>query len=72
MSKIPITIMDDKYILSAAIMCIAGVTAEDAIHYIAGIKINDRWEIYDDLKKKSEDIAPNKAMKIHVLLYLKR
>lgn len=72
MSKLPITIMDKGYILSAAMMYIAGVTDEDVGQYIAGIKINDRWEIFDDLKKKSEEISPNKAMEIQVLLYLKR
>lgn len=71
-SEIPITIMNDSYVLFAAFLYSYGVSDSDIGHYTTAIKINDKWEIYDDLKQKSEEISPNKAVFIHALLYLKR
>lgn len=64
--------MNDKYILFAAFLYSLGVSAADVGHYMTGIKVNDKWEIYDDLKQKPEEVSPNKAVFIHALLYLKR
>lgn len=64
--------MNDDYILLAAFLYSSGVSDTDIGHYMTGIKINDRWEIYDDLKQKCEDVSPNKEVTIHALLYIKQ
>lgn len=71
-STIPISIMDDSYILLAAFLYSPGVSDSDIGHYTTGIKVNDKWEIYDDLKQKAEEVSSNKEVIIHALLYLKR
>lgn len=72
LGEIPISIMDNTYVLLAAFLYSGGISGADIGHYITGIKVNDKWEIYDDLKTKPEEVSPNKAVTIHALLYLKR
>lgn len=64
--------MNDRYILLAAFLYSPGVSGADIGHYTAAIKVNDKWEIFDDLKQKSEEVSPNKAVMIHALFYLER
>lgn len=71
LSEIPIAIMNDSYVLSAAVLFSYGVSDSDIRHYTAAIKINDKWEIYDDMKQKTEEVS-NKEVIVHAILYLKR
>lgn len=64
--------MNDSYILSAAFLYSLGVSDADVGHYTTGIKVNDKWEIYDDLKQKPEEVSSNKEVTIHALLYLRK
>lgn len=72
LSEIPIALMNDSYVLSAAFLYSLGVTSADIGHYKTAIKINDKWEIYDDMKTKFEEVSPNKEAIIHALFYLKQ
>lgn len=72
LNEIPILLMDDRYVLLAAFLCHPGLSVKDLPHYTTGVKVNDKWIIYDDMKKKSEEVSSNRTVLIHALLYLKR
>lgn len=72
LSKIPISIWNDTYILAAAILSYPGVWDKDVRHFTAAIKLNQNWEIYDDIKQKPEEVSSRKSFAIRALFYLKR
>lgn len=71
-SEIPITIIDESYVLFAVFICMPGINNTDIAHYTTGIRINDKWEIYDDLTDKPFEVNANKEIIVHAVLYLKK
>lgn len=71
LSDIPIALINDTYVLCAAFIYILGVSTNDHGHYTVGIKINDKWEIYDDRMKNLVEVNGQKSVIIHALFYLK-
>lgn len=63
--------MNYTYVLSAAFLYSFGVSEKDIGHYTAAIKVNNKWEIYDDLKSKAMEVTNQKCYIIHALLFLK-
>ncbi|KAJ6626442.1 hypothetical protein Bhyg_17974, partial [Pseudolycoriella hygida] len=43
----------------------------DTGHYSAAIQLNNRWEVYDDLRPKPYELPGNNRAVIHCVCYLK-
>lgn len=63
--------MNETFILCAAFIYTLGVSTNDHGHYSVGIKINNKWEIYDDRNKKAVEVSGRTSVIIHALIYLK-
>lgn len=65
--------MNERYILLAVFVHSPGVAMNDIGRYTTAIKLNDTFEIFDDLKPKSYVVSKNKkSMLIHALQYIKK
>lgn len=56
-ADIPVTLFDNKYVLHAAFLYKYGVNDDDIGHYTVAIKLNDKWEIYDDYVSKTKEVS---------------
>lgn len=41
-------------------------------HYIAAIKVNNLFIVYDDLRSKTYNLSANESVAIHVLFYVQK
>lgn len=71
LNEIPLTIFDETYILVAAFLFKPGINLQDIGHYVTADRINERWEMYDNLKDKAVEMSSQKSVVIQSLLYLK-
>lgn len=73
LAEIPeiIKISKDTCILFGAILYMDPLLEGDKGHYVASIKINATWSIFDDRKSKSYFFSSKKKVSVHTLLYIK-
>lgn len=43
----------------------------DIGHYTAAIRINNKWEVFDDMRSQSYSTSPNQSAVIHCIFYIK-
>lgn len=58
--------------MHAAFLYQYGVHDNDIGHYTVAIKLNEKWEIYDDYKTKPKEVSNQHSAIIHALFYVKR
>lgn len=68
----PVTLFDNQYVLHAAFLYKYGVHDSDIGHYTVAIKLNEKWEIYDDYATKPKEVSNQHESIIHALFYVKR
>lgn len=66
-----LTLEKNNYALIAVIMfspaeCVGGMG-----HFVAAIRLNEKFEVFDDLRDKPYEISNNVDVYIHALLYLR-
>lgn len=69
---IPLVLFNNQYVLHAAFLYQYGAHDDDIGHYTVAIKLNEKWEIYDDYKKKAIEVSNQHSAIIHALFYVKR
>lgn len=74
LAEIPeiIKIHKDNCSLFGAILYVDPLIEGDKGHYVAAIKVNSTWSIFDDKKSKPYFISSKKAFSVHTLLYTKK
>lgn len=74
LTNIPITVSIDKqkYVAFGAIVFIPPFMENDIGHYVAVVKINNTWEVFDDTKEKSRTISSTKKIVVTNLFYIKK
>lgn len=72
LNAIPISVMEGRFVLMAVFVYSEGVNEKDIGHYAVAVKINDKFEIYDDLEAKCQEVSGEKKVIVHALLYLRR
>lgn len=74
LAQIPevIKIGNENCILFGEILYIDPLIEGDNGHYVAAIKLNATWSIFDDKKSKSHYVAAKKIVFVHTLLYTKK
>lgn len=72
LKDIPVIITLDgrSYLLAAAILFAPPSNATGLGHYIAAVRINDKFEVYDDLRPNTFTIGNDLPVCIHCLLYV--
>lgn len=66
-----ITISNKHFVIVGAIVFIPPIVDGDVGHYICADKVNNQWEIYDDLDSKSPKNKSSQAnVIIHALMYV--
>lgn len=66
-----IKISDIDFVIAGAIVFIPPIVDGDIGHYVCADKINNQWEIYDDLESKSpQNKSSNASVIIHALMYV--
>lgn len=73
LENVPVTIKVTKgtYVLCGAILFKPPTSSVDIGHYVvAAVKINDTWEVFDDMQSKSKLFSRSKKVIIHNLLYI--
>lgn len=70
-ADIPVSIFDNRYILVAAFLYYHGAYDNDIGHYKVAIKINEKWELFDDYEPKTKELSNNHRAVIHALMYVK-
>lgn len=70
-ADIPISIFNNQYVLLAAFLYRYGVYDNDIGHYTVAIKLNERWELFDDHESKTKELSNQHSAIIHALLYVK-
>lgn len=71
-SEIPVSIAvsNKKFVLFGAFLFTPSPVPGDIGHYTAAIKINDQWEIYDDMSTKAAHWNKDKHVIIHTIFYI--
>lgn len=64
--------MDNTYVLAAACLYYPGVIDMDNSHYSSAIRINGKFEIYDDMDSKVSEVPSNTSKFIQALFYVKQ
>ena len=59
-----------KFVLFGAILFTPPLIPEDLGHYTAAIKLNQRWEVYDDIRNGTYEISNEETVYFSVLFYL--
>lgn len=67
-----ITLNGASYLLAALILFAPPSTVTGLGHYTAAVRVNDRFEIFDDLRTNTYTIDNNLSVCIHSLLYVER
>lgn len=66
-----INISNNSFVIVGAIVFIPPIMETDIGHYIAAVKFNNQWQIYDDYDPKSPKIKSAKSnVLIHALVYV--
>lgn len=71
LGDIPVSIFDNQYILVAAFLYFHGASDSDIGHYKVAIKLNEKWELFDDYDPRTKELTNNHAFIIHALMYVK-
>lgn len=66
-----INVSKNKYVLFGLIMFKPPFLECDIGHYTAAIRINNKWEVFDDMRSQSYCISSNTSAVIHCILYIK-
>lgn len=61
----------EEFVLCAAFLFKPGITDDDDGHYVAAVRDNNKFLVYDDTKKDVKNIAADKNILIDSLLYLR-
>lgn len=61
-----------NWILFGAILYINSLVEDDEGHYVASIKVNATWSVFDDRKSKPIFVSQKKKNFIHMLLYTRK
>lgn len=71
-SELPLSIdiANKKFILLGAILFSPPVIPSELGHYVTAIKLNDIWEVYDDLRKKTYELNKESHVCFNILLYI--
>lgn len=72
LADIPVTLFNNQFFLHAAFLYKHGAHDNDIGHYIVAIKLNEKWEMYDDYKQKAIEVSNKHSAVIHALFYVKR
>lgn len=59
------------YFLVGLVLFNPPIFETDIGHYTAAIRLNNKWEIYDDMRSKPHPISANENAVIHCLFYIK-
>lgn len=72
LSDIPpmIHIENNLFHVRGAILCVPPLIDDDIEHYTCCVKINESWELYDNLQKKPS-IQKDKKVVLHCIFYTK-
>lgn len=65
-----ITLDGTSYLLAAAILFAPPSNVTGLGHYTAAVRINDKYEVFDDLRPNTFTIPNNVPVCIHSLLYV--
>lgn len=64
-----VTIEKQKKVVFGILAYLPPVIDTDAVHYVAVIKINENWIVFDDRKTQSHLVSKNKLFHISAILY---
>lgn len=67
-----IKIQKADYVLFGVLLIIHPIVTNDDDHYVAAIKVNASWSVFDDKKSKPYFVSKKKKFSIHSLLYTKK
>lgn len=71
LGDIPVSILDHRFTLVAAFLYSHGSFDSDIGHYTAAIKLNEKWEIFDDCASKTKEVSNNHKAVVHALMYVR-
>lgn len=71
LADIPISLFNNQYQLVAAFLLEPGVSDEDTGHYKVAIKLNEKFEIYDNYKSKAQEVPSKHQAVVTGLFYVK-
>lgn len=60
-----------KYVLFGLVIFKPPLLECDTGHYTSAIRINNKWEMYDDLRSKPFTVPANENAVIHCIFYIK-
>lgn len=66
-----INIMKRKYVLFGLILFRPPFMETDIGHYTSAIRLNNKWEMFDDSRPKSYTVPNNAKAVIHAIFYIK-
>lgn len=58
------------YALFGVILFHPPLIQDDSGHYVAAVKLNNTWQIFDDLKSKTYNIKKTEKVVVHFLFYI--
>ncbi|KAJ6639209.1 hypothetical protein Bhyg_11951 [Pseudolycoriella hygida] len=66
-----LNVQNKNYVLFGIVIFNPPLLEEDIGHYIAAIRLNNRWECYDDLRTKPYPISGYTRAVIHCIFYVR-
>lgn len=66
-----LNIFNQKYVLFGLAVFKPPLLQGDVGHYTSAIRINNKWEMYDDLRSRPFTVSSKEKVVIHVMFYIK-
>lgn len=66
-----LSIFDQKYVLFGLVLFKPPIFDSDIGHYTCAIRLNNKFEMYDDMRAKPFSVSANENAVIHCLFYIK-
>lgn len=66
-----LNLLGHNFVLFGLLAFLPPLSVNDTGHYTALIRINNRWETFDDLRSKSYPVSSTMHIIIHCIFYVK-
>lgn len=72
LKDVPTTLLEKSYVIASVILFAPSLADGGMGHYAAAVRLNDKWEVYDDYKNEPYIMSDKDSVVIHSLFYIKR